>query len=226
MDPPRLICIIGPDGAGKTTQAKLLIEKLRERGYKYEYRWMRFHHLFSLPLLALARLMKLTEVETLSDGKKLGYHHFYKSKLVSTIYPFILYIDTLLAMIFKIYIPLKIQRKRIVCDRFVHDTLVDLAIDLNDPDFINSKIAKKYLKLIPKDCQTILLIAPYERIKKRREDLKFDKSLEKRVMIYKESSKEFPSIKIVDASSDIERIQEQILWAVCGESNGNFKNLS
>jgi thymidylate kinase len=217
MDPPRLICIVGPDGTGKTTQAKLLIEKLRERGrYKYEYRWMRFHHLISLPVLALARLMKLTEIQTLPDGKKIGYPHFYRSKVISILYPITLYMDTILAMIFKIYIPLKIQRKRIVCDRFVYDTLVDLAIDLDDSSFIDSKMAKKFLKLIPEDCQTVLLIAPYEKIKKRREDLKFDKSLERRIKMYEKLSKMFPQIKRIDASLNIKSVHKGILNIVLG----------
>ncbi|ACJ17347.1 Hypothetical protein TON_1856 [Thermococcus onnurineus NA1] len=218
MDPPRLICIIGPDGTGKTTQAKMLIEKLREMGYEYEYRWMRFHHFISLPVLALARLMGLTEIQTLPDGRKIGYHHFYRSKLISTVYPITLYLDMLLAMIFKIYIPLKVQRKRLVCDRFIYDTLVDLTIDLDNIEFDNSKTAKKFLKLIPRDCLTILLIAPYEKIKERREDLKFDKYLRKRIETYMELKKRFPQLVTIDASSEVEKVHNQIVEIVVGEN--------
>ena len=218
MDPPRLICIIGPDGTGKTTQAKLLIEKLREIGYEYEYRWMRFHHFISLPVLALARLMRLTEIQILPDGRKIGYHHFHKSKLISTLYPITLYLDMLLAMIFKIYIPLKVQRKRIVCDRFIYDTLVDLIVDLGNVEFINSRIAKRFLKLIPKGCLAILLIAPYEKIKERREDLKFDRYLKRRIETYIELKKRFPEIVVIDASLDIENVHRQMLDVVVRKS--------
>lgn len=225
MDPPRLICIIGPDGTGKTTQAKILIEKLREMGYEYEYRWMRFHHLISLPVLALARLMGLTEVQTLPDGRKIGYHYFYRSRLISKLYPIALYLDTVLAMIFKIYIPLKIQRKRLVCDRFIHDTLVDLMVDLDNPKFANSKTAKRFLKMIPRECLTILLVAPREKIKERREDLKFDRSLGRRIEIYRELSKRFPQLIEIDASLDINRIHRQILDTMVSP-NENIENPS
>ncbi|KUK17267.1 hypothetical protein [Thermococcus sibiricus] len=218
-EPPQLICIIGPDGTGKTTQARLLIERLRGMGYTYEYRWMRFHHFISLPVLGLARILRLTEVQTLPSGNKIGYHYFYKSKLISTLYPITLYLDSLIAMIFKIYIPLRIQKKRIVCDRFVHDTLVDLAIDLDDEGFIDSKTAKRFLSLAPKDCLVILLLAPYEKIKNRREDLKFDKSLKKRIEIYTKLSKRFPEIKIINASLDVESIYEQILGLVVKDND-------
>ena len=219
MEPPRLICIVGPDGTGKTTQAEMLIEYLSKKGLNYEYRWMRFHHFISLPVLGLARILGLTEVQTLPDGKKIGYHHFYKSKLISVVYPLTLYLDTLLAMVFKLYTPMKIQKKRIVCDRFIYDTLVDLAIDLDNPEVINSRIAKRFLRLVPRDCLTVLLLAPYEKIKERREDLKFDKSLEKRIEIYKELSKRFPQIRLIDASLDIENVHRQIVEVVSGDDN-------
>lgn len=222
MKLPRLICIIGPDGTGKTTQAKMLIKYLKEKGLEYEYRWMRFHHFISLPVLGLARILGLTEVRTLPNGKKIGYHHFYKSKLISAIYPLTLYMDTLLATIFKLYVPLKVQKKRIICDRFIYDTLVDLAIDLDNLEIMNSKIAKKFLKLVPRDCLTILLLTSYKKIKERREDLKFDKSLKKRIEIYKEISKRFPQIRIIDASLDIESVHKQILDIVVS-NNGNFE---
>ena len=219
---PKLICLIGPDGAGKTTQAMLLIKKLKEIGYKYEYKWIRFLHFISLPVLALARLMGLTEIQTLPDGKKIGYHYFYKSKLISTLYPLTLFLDMLLAIIFKIYIPIKIQKKRFVCDRFIYDTLVDLMIDLKNPEFINSKVAKIFLKLIPRDCLTILLIAPYEKIKERRIDLKFDKSLRKRVEMYMKLKKKFPQIIVVDASLDIKSVHKEI-WNIVVNSHGTSK---
>jgi len=222
MELPWLICIIGPDGTGKTTQVEMLIKYLKEKGFEYEYRWMRFHHFISLPVLGLARILGLTEVQTLPNGKKIGYHYFYKSKLISAIYPLTLYLDTLLATIFKLYVPLKVQKKRIVCDRFIYDTLVDLAIDLDNLEIINSKIAKRLLKLVPRDCLIILLLTSYEKIKERREDLKFDKSLEKRIEIYKEVSKRFPQIRIIDASLDIESVHKQILDIVVN-NNGNFK---
>lgn len=220
-EPPRLICLIGPDGVGKTTQAKLLIEKLREMGYEYEYRWMRFHHFISLPVLALARLMGLTEIQELPDGRKIGYHHFYRSRLISTLYPITMYIDTLLAMIFKLYIPLKLRKKRIVCDRFVYDTLVDLSIDLGKKrEVFRSRTFRAFLKLVPKECATIMLVAPVGEIKHRRLDLMYDTVLKKRVEKYHKLYSEYKELvhfHLVNTDKkNIKEIHLEILTLVMG----------
>ena len=70
----------------KSTQVNLLINYLKKKGVNSEYRWLRFHHFLSLPLLALARLLGLSEVKVLNNGEKIGYHYFYKSNLISTLY--------------------------------------------------------------------------------------------------------------------------------------------
>jgi thymidylate kinase len=212
---PRVICIIGPDGTGKTTQVKMLIKYLKENGYNYEYRWMRFHHFISLPVLALARILGLTEIQQLPNGKKIGYHHFYKSKLISNLYMISLYLDTLLAMVFKIYIPIKIRKKYIICDRFIYDTLVDLIVDLDNFEILDSMLGRLFLKLIPKDCLVIMLLAPYEKIRDRRVDLKYDKSLEKRMGIYNKIAEKF-KIKKVDASLGIKSVHKEILSILRG----------
>jgi thymidylate kinase len=212
---PRVICIIGPDGTGKTTQVKMLIKYLKENGYNYEYRWMRFHHFISLPVLALARILGLTEIQQLPNGKKIGYHHFYKSKLISNLYTISLYLDTLLAMMFKIYIPIKIRKKYIICDRFIYDTLVDLIVDLDNVEILDSMVGGLFLKLMPKDCSVIMLLAPYEKIKDRRVDLKYDRSLKRRIEIYNKIAEKF-KIKKVDASLDIKNVHKEILSILRG----------
>ena len=64
----RLICLIGPDGTGKTTQAKALIDEFKKEGVICQYRWMRFLHFFSLPILAWARIAGLSEEIILPNG--------------------------------------------------------------------------------------------------------------------------------------------------------------
>ena len=173
----KLICIIGPDGTGKTTQANLLVKYLRQQGIDCEYKWLRFHHFFSLPVLAVARLMGLSRVETLESGEMIGYHDFCKSKLISTIYSYALLIDTFVFTTLKVIILMKYFGKTIICDRFIYDTLVDLIISTQNSSLLNSNIAKHYVAIIPENCLTMALSSDEKTLRKRRENIKFDKVL-------------------------------------------------
>lgn len=117
---PMFICITGIDGVGKTTHVNLIMGYLREKGIKCQYKWLRSHYFFSLPLLAFCRIAGYTRVSTLGDSQKCSYHEFYKSRFVSAFYPWILFFDTLLFTTIKVYIPMFFGTS-IVCDRFVYE---------------------------------------------------------------------------------------------------------
>ena len=91
---PKLICIIGVDGVGKTTHAQKLVGRLESDGVRCKYTWFRFYHFLSLLLLAYCRLVALTVYEA-KNGQRIGRHDFYKSKIISTLYPWLLFIDML-----------------------------------------------------------------------------------------------------------------------------------
>ncbi|MCC7551075.1 MAG: hypothetical protein KO316_06225 [Methanobacterium sp.] len=206
----RLICISGPDGTGKTTQASLLIDSLEKSGSSYEYEWLRFHHFLSLPLLGLARVMGLSEVVELDNGEKIGYHYFYRSKVVSNLYKASMFLDTFLYTICKVYIPLTLFKKRLVCDRFIYDTLVDLAISTGDCEIHNSKTGKLLLKLLPGDCKIIFLITDEKTLQERRYELGHDQNLKQKIQLYEELAEEF-GLPILNASLPVTTINKKLI---------------
>lgn len=218
----KLICIIGPDGVGKSTQVKMLIDRLRKEGIKCEYKWLRFHHFFSLPLLAIARLMGLSEVKTLESDGKIGYHYFERSKTISILYPIFLFIDTLVFNTIKIYIPIKLFKKTIVCDRFVYDTIVDLMVSTRNYEIYKSKIGELFLSLIPKDSKVIMLVTDEEILKKRREDVMHDNTLNLRIKLYKKLAGEF-GIPMIDARLPMEEVRKSLMRTLklLGEKYGH-----
>lgn len=205
----KLICVIGPDGTGKSTQVNLLINSLNKKGIKYEYQWLRFHHFFSLPVLAMARLIGLSEVKTLENGGRIGYHYFYKSKIISFLYSTSLLFDTVIFTILKVYIPIYILKKNIIYDRFVYDTLIDLMISTGNYETYRKITGKLFTKLVPKRSNIIMLLTNETALKNRREDIKHDKSLILRIKLYRQLSKIY-NIKTVDASLSIDEIQNKI----------------
>ncbi len=202
----KFICIIGLDGAGKTTHINILINKLKIDG-RYRYTWFRYNHLLSIFLLIYCRLAKLTVYEKI-NGEKIGRHEFYRSKIVSKLYPWILFIDTIPTYILKISIPTCLGYN-IICDRFIYDTLVDLMIDLNDFDIHKKMIGRLFISLIPKNSNIILLDLDESIIRERRKELINDKSLTVRRIAYNKISKEF-NIPIIQNNQSIHDVSRQI----------------
>lgn len=209
----KLICISGPDGTGKSTQVTQLLDSLEKRGYHYEYRWMRFHHLFSFPILGLARILSLSEVVTLDNGEKIGYHYFYKSRLVPGLYKATMLIDTLIFTIHMVYIPNKLLNRRLICDRFIYDTLIDLMISTGDHQIYESRTGKFLQALIPDQSNTIILLADEKQLTGRREDLTHDKTLGQKINFYSTISVKF-NIPVIDASLSVKEVNKKIWEAI------------
>ena len=53
---PKLIFLVGADGAGKSYHARWLVNYIKNRGLKTRLIWSRFNNYSSLPLLAFTRL--------------------------------------------------------------------------------------------------------------------------------------------------------------------------
>jgi len=205
---PMFICITGIDGVGKTTHVNLLLEHLREKGIKCQYKWLRFHHYFSLPLLAFCRVAGYTRVSTLGGKQKCSYHEFYRSKVVSFIYPWILLLDTALSTTVKVYIPM-LFGNTIVCDRFVYDTLIDLAVATKDPEIYKKPVGKLFLSLIPNNAKFVMLTLDKQTILSRRPELKDDITFNERYNLYRLFADRF-GLDIIDNSGLFKNVNSSV----------------
>jgi thymidylate kinase len=204
----RLICIIGVDGVGKTAHVRKLLETLDDKKIPNKYVWFRFYHFSSLLLLIYCRLVHLTVYE-IKNGQKIGRHEFYKSKIISFLYPYLLFIDMYPLYIIKIYLPLRLGYT-MICDRFVYDTLVDLMIDLKNFEIYQKFSGKLFLRLNKRVNKMILLDLDESIIRERRKDLMVDQSLEERRKVYKQLAKVF-NIKMIDNSKNFNEVNDSII---------------
>jgi thymidylate kinase len=203
----RFVYITGADGTGKSTQARLLIQRLQEQGIRCRHLWLRFPFCFSLPLLAYARCRGYSWREV-TDGANHGYWDFRRSWVLRALLPWVLLLDAALAAVNKIYVPLWLGNT-IVCERFVMDMLVDLAVAFDDGDIHLRLPGRLYMDLLPRDTVAILLDLDSGTIRERRADLRADRRLEACLQAFRSMATAYP-VPVLSSRVSVEEVNQNI----------------
>jgi hypothetical protein len=122
----------GIDGAGKTTQAKIITATLKKYNLRVHRMWFRTRGMsfISLPLLLISKILHLTRYHTIDGGIQVAEYQFFRSKLFSILW-LIAQLCDLLVMMAAISVVLKIlDNEIIVVDRGPLDCYVDLVVDI------------------------------------------------------------------------------------------------
>jgi thymidylate kinase len=179
---PPIICIMGIDGSGKTTVCEHIAQVLSGRGKQVEIRWLRFNHLLSKPLLGLCRLMGLTRYET-HGNIRVGYHEFYRSKVVAWLFIYFQYLDAARAA--RRYINRSVAKDRVlILDRFVYDILIDLMVDTRIDRLDQTWIGRKLIRLMPPDAMTLPVVRRVDKLLEARPESKLDRNFLYRLELY------------------------------------------
>lgn len=203
------ICIMGIDGVGKTTHVNLILQYLRNNGIRCNYLWGRRYHVITLPLLAFSRISGYTYKPSIEGKEVCTHYEFYGSSLISWIYPWMLLVDMAIFTTMKIKIPMYLGRT-IVCDRFIYDTLVDIAISIKDYEIYNKSICELFLKLIPENAKFIMLDLEKLTILSRRPEIMYDMTFNDRYELYRRFKDNY-KIPMVDNSENIGDVNNLIL---------------
>jgi thymidylate kinase len=203
----KVVYITGPDGIGKTTYLKSIEDKLIAGEKSTRHIWIRSPKIISKPLMAYCRFIGLTKYKKI-DGITYGAHLFYKSKIVSFIFPILQLID------FKIkWFLAKWSIKPddvVLFDRFSLDTLADLMVDTRKYQMHKNWVGRAFLKMLPENVDIIILHVNEEVIRSRKLDTLHDDHLALKIKVYQILSKDL-NLKVIDNNRPIEVVKPELL---------------
>lgn len=179
---PDIICFIGTDGSGKTTRVKKLVNDLNQKGIPAKYVWFRFPYFLTLILLGTARVLGFTKY--LRHGKSRIVEHNFHRQPFKTLFPLLVFLDTLFYYTRKVAIPSKFDLV-VVCDRWIYDIIVDITVDTRDPYFEGSLLGRLFNSLASRATFPVFLDAPDHVLEARRPETKLDPWASKRRLLYR-----------------------------------------
>ena len=209
---PKAICIIGGDGTGKTAHAKEIINEILQKGKKCSYAWFGEPYFFSYPFMFICNRLGYTVNHKLTNGIECQEHQYYRNKALALIWPWIQLADLLIIVLLKVYVPVW-QHKIVVCDRFVHDTLVEVMTDINDKKLINKTVGKLFLSLKPSFAFVVRLDASSQTAYSRKTDVPKISFLSLRKENYDNVAKEM-KIPTINTESAFELVHQSIMKRV------------
>lgn len=187
---PRVIAFFGPDGSGKSTQARLMIEYLKTRGIRVKMAWIRSVHTFAYLLWNLFMKLNLRRERCgvpvrMRTKFAVSYLNEELYGVVSPItmtppalngassrhiWSIIEVISILPVVLLQVYIPLMLGYV-VVAERYIVDSIASIAYFLNDENFAKGRLAEFLLKFIPNGTLFVFIDTDYQTVLNRRGEM-------------------------------------------------------
>lgn len=205
-----LICFVGIDGSGKTTNAKRLAAWLAKKDVKVKYIWSRFDpFLLRLPALLINKLI-------FSNNTRMVYDRYSKPKgkllnniAVYLLYQYVLLFDSILSTIVRVWPYMHPSELVVICDRFVYDAVVCLADDLKYYPKKVWRILNLAIKAVPKPDLVFLIDVPETIAFQRKNDIASPEFISRRRQFYLLVG-ELCRMNKLDGSKSLEELDEII----------------
>jgi len=166
-----IISIFGPDGAGKTTHARLLAYKLKRKGFKVKHVWIKNNHTLAYIMLKFLEKISPQSVLRLPTNAIITHILAYSNSISRTIWSWLELISVITKLIINVYIP-RLFGYTIIADRYLPDTIIHMTIATKSLEILQSIPVKTLLKILAKDkTKLIMLDSSYKTIKNRRNNI-------------------------------------------------------
>jgi glycosyltransferase involved in cell wall biosynthesis len=184
----RLVALTGVDGGGKSFLVDALRQRLELAGLPHRHVWSRFRNYLSKPFLALTRLTGHNRKEQEGDVRT-GYHDFAGRPWLAWPFLCLQVADNVLDIWWRYHRPR--DRRTVLADRCIYDTLVDWAIDTGLDGVIFGRLGHWLTGLLPKPHLAVVLNRSVAAIRSDRPDVLLDGNFARRRALYRRLAAEF-----------------------------------
>lgn len=186
-----LICFMGIDGSGKTTLARILLSILKSEDINAKYVWGAYDVILLRPLISLLKLHPNGRKKVLPSGA--GFQNSIRRNpirgVIGSLYKSLVLLEYQFEIFLKINFPLMLGTN-IVCDRYVSDTVINLAVNLGYSQDEFKQLFRMVMSRCPKPNLVFFVDVPEEVAYSRKNDIPSLKYLKKRRQLYTILAKE------------------------------------
>jgi dTMP kinase len=159
--------------------------------------------------MAFCRAIGLTEVHHFAHGLSCSEHHYYRNRAVAAVWPWIQFFDAVIFVVLLVYIPM-IGGVVQVCDRFLHDVMVDLMADTGSNTLYERMVGKLILHLVPRQSLVFVLDLDESIILTRKNDIPSVEYLRRRRELYRLLAA-YLDLPILDCSKSFDDVHATLI---------------
>jgi thymidylate kinase len=205
---PKVVCLVGGDGTGKTAHAKKIVTDLNKSGAKCRYVWFGQPYLLSYPFMFFCNKLGYTQNHVLPNKIVCQEHQYYRNRALTLVWPWIQLFDLAVLVLSRVYLPVW-RGTTVVCDRFIYDTLVELMADTDDRELYRKTAGKLILSLKPAFALIIRLNVKAQMAFERKNDVPDVRFLRVRRDNYEIIGRQF-KIKTINAEQPFDFVHHEI----------------
>jgi thymidylate kinase len=243
MRTPPLICLTGIDGCGKSTQARLLAQRMREAGWDVAVVWTGGRPYLSRPLVNLVKrrfrapLLQQdgrfvardgsTEAVAADFDRYLERSHalFQRWGILRRGWTDVSLVEHALEAHLAVS-PARRSGQAVICDRYLLKSVVNLAVLMDVPLIaLPNLLRHPVLRLVPQPTVYILLDIPADVGFARKDDLPSRTYLDRRVPIYRALAA-YTGMPVVDGTQAPEDVAAEVWDAVARHLSGEVDPVS
>ncbi|HZS90887.1 MAG TPA: hypothetical protein VFE42_25780 [Chloroflexota bacterium] len=234
---PPLIAFTGIDGCGKSTQVKMMAERLSAEGWDTVRVWTGGSKTLSRPLVRIGQVLlraprrgrdrrfyaRDAARQSLSEefSDYLGSsHRLFRHGVMRRAWTDLALFEHALEIAMAVTPHLR-RGRAIVCDRYIYRTVVNLVVLLDLPAARLTRLLRHpALRLIPRPAVYVLLDVPAEVGYARKQDLPSLEYVARRVPIYRQIAA-MTGMPVIDATQSPQAIHEQ-MWDIVSRTLAGY----